>query len=346
MSLGRAFAGHSLEYKLDMAQKYGFRGIELFYEDLEYMAKSLPGQDATANLLAGASQVRRWCDSRGLEIICLQPFMHFGGLLDRDKQKKDLATITLWTALAHRLGTNLILFPSSFLSAPQLTNDRAVLVRDLQDAADVGLRATPPVRFAFEALCWGTQVNAWEDSWSVVSAVARPNFGLCLDTFNMAGHIFAEPAAAGGCRAHADADLECSLQRLMARVDVAKVFLVQVADAERLAAPLDERHAFYSAEQPSRMSWSRNCRLFYGEEHLGGYLPVKRILQTVLHGLGYRGWVSFEVFHRRLTESDGAVPEEFAARASGSWAKLVRDLSLEPRRSRLEFGQGKERAVL
>ncbi|OAA56097.1 3-dehydroshikimate dehydratase [Cordyceps fumosorosea ARSEF 2679] len=351
MSLGRAFAGHSLEHKLDMAQKYGFRGIELFYEDLEHVAKAMPGQDTAANLVGAASQVRRWCDARKLEIICLQPFMHFGALLDREKQKRDLATVALWCELARTLGTDLILFPSSFLPATQLTNDRAVLVKDFQDAADIGLRTTPaPIRFAFEALCWGAQVNSWEASWDVVAAVDRPNFGLCLDTFNIAGHVFAEPAAPGGRRPGCDADLERSLQRLAARVDASKVFLVQVADAERLERPLvDERHPFYDAAQPARMSWSRNCRLFYGEDRRRGYLPVRRILQTVLHGLGYRGWVSFEVFHRRLTEEDAAVPEESAARASWSWARLVHDLSLEPTptsRSQLAQPSGKERAVL
>lgn len=335
-----------MEYKLDMAQKYGFRGIELFYEDLEYIAKAMPGQLSPANLLAAARQVRQWCDRRTLEIICLQPFMHFGGLLDREKQAKDLATMELWTELARALGTDLILFPSSFLPASELTDDISVLIKDFQDAADIGSRKTPPIRFAFEALCWGTRVRTWEDSWKIIAAVDRPNFGLCIDTFNMAGQLFADPAAAGGCTPHADAAVEYSMGRLMAQVDVAKVFLVQVADAERLAAPLGEGHVFYDAAQPARMSWSRNCRLFYGEEHMGGYLPVKRILQTVVHGLGYRGWMSFEVFHQRLTERDGTVPEYYAARASRSWAKLVRELSLEPNKSRPHFDNRMERSVL
>ncbi|EJP69624.1 xylose isomerase-like TIM barrel [Beauveria bassiana ARSEF 2860] len=346
ISLGRAFAGHSLEHKLDMAQKYGFKGIELFYEDLQHLATVMPGGCSPPNLLAAARQVRRWCETRKQEIICLQPFLHFGGLLDRSKAKQDLETVAFWTDLAATLGTDLILLPSSFLPATQLTDNLSVLVHDLQNAAEIGLKKSPAVRFAFEALCWGTRVNAWEDSWKIVTAVNRPNFGLCIDTFNIAGHIFADPAASSGCRPNADLSLKSSMQRLMAQVDVSKVFLVQVADAERLAKPLDEAHPFYDAEQPSRMSWSRNCRLFYGEDHLGGHLPVDKILQTVVHGLGYRGWLSFEVFHQRLADSDGAIPEHFAARASWSWARLVRDLSLESARPRPDFGQEKERVVL
>ncbi|KAM3439156.1 hypothetical protein NHJ13734_003826 [Beauveria thailandica] len=291
-----------------MAQKYGFQGIELFYEHLQHVAAVMPGGCSPPNLLAAARQTRRWCDTRKQEIVCLQPFMHFGGLLDRSKAERDLEMIEF-----------------SFLPAAQLADDMSVLVGDLQNAADIGLRKSPTVRFAFEALCWGTRVDAWQDGWKIVSAVNRPNFGLCLDTFNMAGHVFADPAAPGGCRPDADSILQGSMRRLTAQVDTAKVFLVQVADAERLAKPLDEAHPLYDAEQPPRMSWSRSCRLFYGEDRLGGYLPVKRILQAVVHGLGYRGWLSFEVFHRRLTESDGAVPQLFAARASQSWARLKRE---------------------
>ncbi|KAM3432403.1 hypothetical protein MY4824_006607 [Beauveria thailandica] len=275
----------------------------------------MPGGCSPPNLLAAARQTRRWCDTRKQEIVCLQPFMHFGGLLDRGKAERDLETIELWADLASTLGTNLILLPSSFLPAAQLADDMSVLVCDLQNAADIGLRKSPAVRFAFEA----------RYGWKIVSAVHRPNFGLCLDTFNMAGHVFADPAAPGGCRPDADSILQGSMRRLAAQVDTAKVFLVQVADAERLAKPLDEAHPLYDAEQPPRMSWSRSCRLFYGEDRRGGYLPVKRILQAVVHGLGYRGWLSFEVFHRRLAESDGAVPQLFAARASQSWARLKRE---------------------
>ena len=43
MSLGRATAGHSLTHKLNMAQKYGYKGVELFYEDLCEEAAEVKG---------------------------------------------------------------------------------------------------------------------------------------------------------------------------------------------------------------------------------------------------------------------------------------------------------------
>lgn len=77
MSLGRCFAGHSLAHKLDMARQYGFTGIELFYEDLVDLTRDMPGGDTEANQLSAAASIRKLCANRQLDIICLQPFMHY-----------------------------------------------------------------------------------------------------------------------------------------------------------------------------------------------------------------------------------------------------------------------------
>ena len=111
-------------------------------------------------------------------------------------------------------------------------------------------------------------------------------------------------------------------------IDIEKVFLIQVADGERLTEPLIKGHPFYNSEQPSRMSWSRNARLFYGEPQHGGYLPVRYVLAAIIQGLGFKGWLSFEVFNRRLAEKDYAVPEEMAKRAAVSWMKMKKDVGL------------------
>ncbi|KAK3192318.1 hypothetical protein K4F52_001531 [Lecanicillium sp. MT-2017a] len=346
MSLGRYFAGHSLQHKLDMAQRYSLIGIELFYEDLRDVAASMPGGCTDDNQIRAAAQIRQWCSERGLEIICLQPFMHYGGLIDREQHRQHLETLELWTQLAYALGTDLIVFPSSFLTANYLSEDLSVLVEDFTEAADLGLQKTPPVRFAFEALCWGTRVDTWEASWDVVTAINRPNFGLCLDTFNIAGRIYADPADANGCTPNCDSEMILSMKRLLSSVDINKLFLLQVADAERLSQPLDSKHPFYDASQPARMSWSRNCRLFYGESVFGGYLPIQAILDTIIHGLGYKGWLSFEVFNRVAAKTDSDVPEMLASRASISWNKMVKDLNLEKKERAATSPLGMTRAAL
>ncbi|KAK7914046.1 3-dehydroshikimate dehydratase [Apiospora marii] len=326
MSLGRAHAGHSLAHKLDMAQAYGYKGIELFYEDLADLAQQLGHATAEENELAAAALIRQMCQARDLTILCLQPFAGYEGLLDRAAHARRLDQLRFWFRLARGLGTDMVQIPSSFLPASQCTGDRARIVADLRRVADMG--RAEGIRFVYEALCFGTHTDTWEASWEIVQAVDRPNFGLCLDTFNIAGRVYADPAAATGCCGDAPAALQDSLARLRATVDVAKVFYVQVVDAERLAAPLRPGHAFYDAAQPARMSWSRNCRLFYGERERGAYLPVREIARAIFHALGFEGWVSLELFHRRMADRDAGVPRELARRGAVSWGRLVRDLGL------------------
>ncbi|KAK3367475.1 putative dehydroshikimate dehydratase [Podospora didyma] len=335
MSLGRCFAGHSLARKLDMAQKYGYQGIELFHEDLADVADRLSreppstaGPSAAAQL-AAARQIRHMCSARGLEIVCLQPFMHYDGLKDRVEHERHLQKLHLWIEMAHELETDLIQIPANFLPAAYVTDDLSLIVSDLRKVADIGLQASPPIRFAYESLCWSTRVDLWELCWEVVQRVDRPNFGMCLDTFNIAGRIYADPAAKSGRTPNAEEAVRKSIAALVSQVDVSKVFYVQVVDAERLKDPLLPGHPYYDASQPTRMSWSRNCRLFYGEKQYGAYLPVKEISWAFFHGLGFEGWVSLELFNRRMSEEEPEVPEELARRGAISWAKLAKDMRLQ-----------------
>lgn len=328
MSLGRCCAGHSLVHKLDMACLYGFRGIELFHDDLLDVAQKLPGGPTEDNELEAAHIIRQLCLERGLTILCLQPFAHYEGLLSRQAHLERLHQLSFWFELARALGTDMVQIPSSFLPSSELSEDPRVAVADLRKVADMGSREQPPIRFVYEALCWGTRCDTWEQSWNIVQAVDRPNFGLCLDTFNIAGRIYADPTSSTGCTPSCDKAVRESVARLVATVDVRKVFYVQVVDAERLAEPLGPGHEFYDAKQPARMSWSRNCRLFYGEKDRGAYLPVAKIAQAIFQGLGFEGWVSMELFHRRMSDTDEVVPQELASRGAVAWAKLVKDMKL------------------
>ncbi|KAI8623249.1 xylose isomerase-like TIM barrel [Xylariaceae sp. FL1651] len=328
MSLGRCFAGHSFVHRIDMARLYGYQGLELFYEDLVNVAEQLPGGATQGNELEAAHIIRRLCHERGLTIVCLQPFSHYEGLLDRQEHLRRLDKLVFWFKLARALCTDIVQIPSSFGPATELSEDMSLAVADLQKAADLGQQQQPPIRFAYEALCFGTRYNLWEQSWEIVQAVDRPNFGLCLDTFNIAGRIYADPASPSGRTPNCDEVVRDSVARLLATVDVSKVFYVQVVDAERLTTPLVEGHAFYDPEQPARMSWSRNCRLFYGEKDRGAYLPITEISRAIFHGLGFEGWVSMELFNRRMSDTDVVVPKELASRGAAAWSKLVRDMKL------------------
>lgn len=329
MSLGRCYAGHSLEHKLSMAAKHGIEGIELFYEDLVGHAAS----SSPSDLRAAAASVHELCSSLGLEIINLQPFMHYEGLLDRSRHNERIEEMKLWMELAHILGTEIILVPSNFLPRDQISDDIDLIVSDFCEIADLGLQQEPVIRFAHESLCWGTYVDKWEMCWEIVQRVDRPNFGICLDTFNILGRIYADPAAESGCTVDAEREVQQSIRRLVERVGPCKekIFFVQIVDAERLQQPLKPGHPFYNAEQPARMSWSRNCRLFYGESNQGAYLPVRDVMHAIVNEIGFEGWISVELFNRVMEREDHDVVEELAIRAAVSWEKLLADMHLDSR---------------
>ncbi|KAL1609986.1 hypothetical protein SLS60_001651 [Paraconiothyrium brasiliense] len=310
-----------------MAAKHGLQGIELFYEDLANLAQP----QTPSNLLSAAAYVRSLCTSLGLEIICLQPFMHYEGLLDRSNHSKRIEEMHLWIQLAKVLDTDLIQVPSSFLAAEEISDDVELIVSDLQELADIGLTHSPPIRFAYESLCWGTYVDKWELCWDIVTRVDRPNFGICLDSFNILGRIYADPASSTGCNSGAEEEVQASMRRLVEQIGPykEKIFFIQIVDAERLSSPLLPGHAFYNPAQPARMSWSRNCRLFYGETEHGAYLPVRDVAHAIIKEIGFNGWVSMELFNRAMERKDQGVVEELAIRAGDSWRRMVVDLDME-----------------
>lgn len=336
MSLGRA-GHHSLEHKLQQASTAGFRGVEIFYEDLEYFARALPGFENTRDgkeplpanqLVAAATEIRKLCADLNLEIVGLQPFLFYEGLLDRTEHAKRIEKLNVWFEIADALDVDIIQIPSNFLTASQLTGDVDAVVADMVEVADLGAKRARPIRFAYENLCWGTHVDTWEQAWEIVRRVDRTNFGMCLDTFNIAGRVWADPARADGKVENADEALEASLKRMVEVVDVAKVFYIQLVDAERLESPLVEGHEWYAEDQPARMSWSRNARCFMYENERGGYLPVEKVARAIVDGLGYKGWISMELFSRTMSDPRPEVPKEHASRGIRSWEKIVNALAL------------------
>ncbi|QSZ34626.1 hypothetical protein DSL72_007480 [Monilinia vaccinii-corymbosi] len=324
MSLGRAWI-HRMPSKLSAASHHNFLGLEVFYEDLEYLARSeseIESETETPSpeaLLHAASTMRALCDERGITIIGLQPFAFYEGLRDRTEHAQRIAQIKLWFRLVKALGTDLIQIPASFLPRREITGDVGIVVDDLRELADLGARETPVVRFAYENLCWSTHFDTWEAGWDLVGRVDRANFGIVLDTFNIAGRVWADPSSVDGKTVDAEEALRESLERLVEKVDREKVFYIQVVDAERMREPLVRGHAFWDERQPARMSWSRNARLFAGEKGRGAYLPIEEVTRAIVEGVGYRGWVSMELFNRSMAQEGEEVPDQHARRARESW---------------------------
>ncbi|KAJ5583119.1 hypothetical protein N7535_001739 [Penicillium sp. DV-2018c] len=323
---------HPIAAKLDAAAHNGQRGLELFHDDVAQLAKTLRNQATESeprtdreHEIDAAHAIRDLCAERGLSVLALQPFRHYEGLLDRERHLQRIDELKHWVQLAKILGDSLfILIPSSFLEASEIVGDREILAADLAEAADVAF----PVRIAYEALAWGTYINTWEDSWDVIKRANRPNLGICLDTFNIAARLWANPTdPTGRLPAKADQDLQESLDRLVREVDPARVMMVQLADGERVDPQTPFLHA---PGLPTLLAWSRNARLFPFEEELGAYLPIREVTDACINGLGYTGWVSMEVFSRTTGEEDPAVPNEHAARARRSWGKVLELLEAKP----------------
>ena len=185
--------------------------IELFYEDLVYVAKDLPGGASIENLLEAAHIIRSLCDERGISVVCLQPFMHYEGLRDRRRHSERIEEMKLWIRLAKILETQIIAIPSTFLSEREASGDLNLIVEDMREAADIA--APHGIRLAYESLAWGTYVDTWDQCWQVVQLVDRANFGICLDTFNIAARVYADPASSDRRTRDAEAAVKASMQR-------------------------------------------------------------------------------------------------------------------------------------
>ncbi|KAB8298575.1 hypothetical protein EYC80_000754 [Monilinia laxa] len=329
MSLGRCFAHHSLESKFKAARDAGLSGIEMFYEDLADLASTLPSHPSPSSHIHAAQYIRSLSSYYGLPIIACGPFSNYEGLLSASARKSKLQELHLWFQVCRILGTDLIQIPSTFSSPTTNISSLPQIISDLREIADLGAAQNPPFRFAFENLCFGTHIDTWSGAWDVVKGVDRDNFGLCLDTFNIAGREFADPASPTGTVPNAQAAFKKSMEKLVRTIDPKKVFYIQIVDAERLSAPLVEGHEFYVEGQKARMSWSRNCRLFLGEQDRGAYLPAMDVLKAICDGLGYKGWVSFELFNRSLIEKGDHVPREHAERAMKSWEYVCGEMGWE-----------------
>ena len=329
-SLGRA-AQHDLANKLDQAQKYGYEGIEVFFEDLETIAKTYEGGVTPENQLRAATYFRKLCDERNLTIMALQPFLFYEGIVDPEKHRALIVKLHLWFKMAKILGTDIIQIPSNFANCAtgeEITGSKEKIVEDLREVCDLGLKESPVVRFAYEAMAWSPYVSSWEDIWEIITLVGRPNFGCVLDTFHIAAREWADPSAPNGKTGTVDEDLKRSMEKMVRTVDVSKIYYIQVADAEFMDPPIRDGHPWQAdSKHPSKMTWSRNGRLFAFEK--GGYLPVLPMVEAMINGLGYKGWVSLELFSRSMAEPGADVPKEHARRGRESWDKLVDIMKLK-----------------
>lgn len=316
VSLGQ-HATHTLDQKILAAAQHGFAGIELVYPDLSAYAETNNLSISTA-----AETIKELCANHKLAIVSLAPFENFEG--SSTPLEKRLETAKHWVGIARKLGALHLQIPSHY-KAEESAGDEALRISDLQKLADIGSAEQPVVSIAYEALSWGTYYSTWEDSLYVVEQVSRSNFGLCLDNFHVITKLWASPFEASGKLPNADNDLAQSLRRFKDHCPLDKIFYLQFSDGERFDPPFSNKHPWYLQGEAPKFTWSKHARPFPLESELGGYMPVVDVARTWIVDAGFEGWVSLEVFDRRMRE-EGFSVETAARRGVESWGKLKVEL--------------------
>ncbi len=193
LSIATVSLSGDLAEKLDAIAAAGFKGVEIFENDL----LSFDGTPA---------DVRSRVADLGLEIITFQPFRDFEGM-PRDTRERTFARAERKFDLMAELGCDLLLVCSNVSPASLGGIDRAAA-----DLHALGERAGKHgIRVGFEALAWGRHIHDYRDAWEAVRRANHPAIGLVLDSF----HIFARRTDLNPIRA----------------IPRDRVFLVQLADA-------------------------------------------------------------------------------------------------------------------
>lgn len=186
----------ALDEKLEAIAAAGFKGVEVFENDLLSFAGT-------------TTEARRMCADLGLDIITFQPFRDFEGLPEPQRARAFGRAERKFDVMGE-LGCDLLLVCSNVSPGALGGIDRAAA-----DLHELGERAAKRgLRVGFEALAWGRHVNDYRDAWEIVRRADHPAIGLVLDTF----HILAR-----------NTDLKA-----IRSIPRDRIFLVQVADAPKM----------------------------------------------------------------------------------------------------------------
>lgn len=303
----------TLDTKVHAAAKHGYEGMEICYVDL-----AVYSQVRGIPITTGAEQIRKLCQDNNITILSLCPFENYEGnktpLADRLRKAEH------WIDVARKLGALHLQIPSQF--DPSSNGREDLIISELQQLADVASAAEPVVKIAYEPLSWGLYCSTWETALRYVQRVARPNFGLCLDTFHELTKLWGNALDPSGRYPDGDAALASSLHRFLAECPVDKIFYVQLSDGELLSPPISDIHPWFVDGEAPEFTWSKHARPFPLETEYGGYLPVAEVLRAWVVDKKFAGWVSMEIFDRRM-RNPAFQPEEGAARGQKSWQKLA-----------------------
>jgi sugar phosphate isomerase/epimerase len=317
LSLGQ-HPSHALDHKVRLAAQAGFAGVEIVFSDLEKFS-----QTKGLSIFEGARRIRAICDENGLSILSLAPFENYEG--DRSPLIDRLQKASQWIEIARILHAPFLQVPAQY--GVDAIGDEDIITRELRQLCDLGSSKQPLVSIAYEPMSWSTCHSTWESSLKLVESVSRENFGLCLDTFHIITKLWADPFAPSGKYPDADNILRDSLSRFLRECPPEKIFFVQLSDGERFDPPFSKDHPWYVEGEAPQFTWSKHARPFPYETELGAYMPVAEVARAWIVETGFKGWVSLEIFDRRMRDKDSNV-EYAAMRAMESWKKLKHELDV------------------
>ncbi|KAI8974874.1 xylose isomerase-like protein [Trametes punicea] len=338
---------HTLPIKLRAIAEAGFNQAELAFPDLEaYAEQEFPGYrklDDNGNgdldkLLQIATKVRKLCEDLRLSVLTVHPFSQFEGYEDTQKRATGFERAAAWFKVLKALNCQMLQVGST--PDPSTSSDYDVIARDLRQLADEAAAQDPPICIAYEMWAWGIHVNTWEHIWEVCKCVDRPNFGLCLDTFQICARAYADPTSPNGLQqdppaGSADAQLTVSLKALSKTIPPEKIFYLQISDGSRKVTPDALRKSAQEQGISPLYAWSNAWRpLPYmdtvcpraDKESWGGYLPVLNVCEAVLQ-TGWRGPWSYEVFYQEdMSKDDASSPAKWTKAAKDSHQLLIKHL--------------------
>lgn len=314
-------ASHTLPKKIEAISKAGYQALEMAMPDLLAYAGLESDDESPAKLREAATEIGRLCREAGLKVLVLQPHSQFEGYTDPEVRKGKLARAERWLTLMEPLGCDMLQVGSN--DDTSTSSDLKVIAGDLRDLSDLA-KKYGDIRVAYEPWCWGAHVNTWRQCYDVMKLVDRANFGLNLDTFQIAGREWADPGNASGLLSdpEREANFSSSLADLTRVVKAEEIFFLQISDGYKKHITRD--HPDWNETTPgAREIWSHSYRPLPYDSGRPGYLPVKEVTQAIL-ATGFRGWFSYEVFLDEMKEESFDL-EAFARLGIKSHARLMAD---------------------
>lgn len=292
---------HTLSRKISAIAKAGYKALEMGMPDLQALAKVKTDDEGDFTKLFDAAQkAGKLCQDAGIEVLVLQPHSQFEGYTDPKVRKQKMERAERWLKLMGLLHCTMLQVGST--DDQTTSSDFDVIANNLRELCQMA--ETYNVRVAYEPWCWGAHVNTWKHCYDIMKLVDRHNFGLNLDTFQIAGREWADPSEPSGLlnAENRATNLTDSLEELTRIVKPEEIFFLQISDAYKKHITKD--YPDWTDETPeAREIWSHSYRALPFDDTRTGYLPVKEVTQAILK-TGFRGWFSYEVFLDEMKEMD------------------------------------------